>query len=210
MDTELLKLKIKKYLSQYEYLVNEYEETQYLFEKYKKIFYSECPQNLINNNNNEKNNKEDLNNNKPEYLQDKIDTEIDKDSNKDSYILKIVSKVYKKLCLKTHPDKSPLYNKEFEEISKAYNKKDFLKLLLLSRKLNIDIDYILNEHHNNRDENTMMSNNDSNDCNDYTEIFEESIRNINEKISNIKTTLAWNWALSNDDQKNQLREKFLN
>ena len=39
MDPELLKLKIKRYLSQYEYLVNEYDETQYLFDKYKHIFY---------------------------------------------------------------------------------------------------------------------------------------------------------------------------
>ena len=204
MDAELLKLKIKRYLSQYEYLANEYEETQYLFEKYKKIFYSECSQNLINNKN-----KEDLNNNKNEYLRDKIneiDTEIDKDSNKDSYIHKIISKVYKKLCLKTHPDKSSLYNTEFEEISKAYNNKDFLQLLLLSRKLNIDIDYILNEYHNNSDEVTMLNNND---FNDYTEIFEESIKKLNEKIANIKTTLAWNWALSNDDQKIKLREKFI-
>ena len=43
MDTELLRLKIKRYLSQYEYLLNEYDETQYLFEKYKEEFYKVCP-----------------------------------------------------------------------------------------------------------------------------------------------------------------------
>ena len=77
-------------------------------------------------------------------------------------------------------DKSSLYNTEFEEISKAYNNKDFLQLLLLSRKLNIDIDYIFNEYHNNSDEVTMLNNND---FNDYTEIFEESIKKLATNIA---------------------------
>ena len=60
MDTELLKLKTKRYLSQYEYLLNEYEETQYLFEKYKKEFYNDCPKKVIIN---DVNNPEELKNN---------------------------------------------------------------------------------------------------------------------------------------------------
>ena len=32
---------------------------------------------------------------------------------------------------------------------------------------------------------------------------------MNEKIKTIKSTLAWNWALSNPEQKQQLRERFL-
>ena len=51
MDAQLLKLKIKKYLAQYEYLLNEYEETEYLFEKYKKVFYNECPKKVFDKNN---------------------------------------------------------------------------------------------------------------------------------------------------------------
>ena len=203
MDTELLKLKIKRYLSQYEYLVNEYDETQYLFTKYKKIFYKECPQQIISNenSNNDENKTETNNANDTNNVNDTNDTNNTtniSESTNNSNIDKIISKVYKILCIKTHPDKSSLYTKQFEEVSNAYNKKDFLKLLLISKELNIDIYNMYNEYSSNIDADI-----------DYTLLFEKSIKDINEKITTIKSTLAWNWALSNEEQKKQLRERFL-
>jgi hypothetical protein len=200
MDTELLKLKIKRYLSQYEYLVNEYDETQYLFTKYKKIFYKECPQQIISNenSNNDENKTETNDANNPNNANDTNNTTNISESTNNSNIDKIISKVYKKLCIKTHPDKSSLYTKQFEEVSNAYNKKDFLKLLLISKELNIDIYNMYNEYSSNIDADI-----------DYTLLFEKSIKDINEKITTIKSTLAWNWALSNEEQKKQLRERFL-
>jgi hypothetical protein len=209
MDTELLRIKIKKYLSQYEYVSNDYEETQYLFEKYKKEFYNECPKKITPN---DDKNPDDLPSNTKNSdnieSNEKEDTKnATNDSEKQSYITKIICKLYKKLCLKTHPDKdkSNTYNKYFEEVSKAYNTKDFLKMLLLSRELNINTDNIYQEEINNTDINNSSFETEQ----AYTLLFEKSINDINEKIKTIKSTLAWNWALSNPEQKQQLRERFL-
>ena len=231
MDTELLKLKIKRYISQYEYLINEYEETQYLFEKYKKEFYNECPKkkndkNDTNEKDTEKNTEKNTNNTTKDTSkntnEDTAQNNEEESSNNDSNISKIISKLYKKLCLKTHPDKdkSNTYIKKFDEISNAYNSKDFLKLLLLSRELNIDTISIINEDTTHTEDTEY--NKDSTDPKDpkdpkdpvnsekiYTTLFEKSINDINEKIKSIKSTLAWNWALSTPEQKQQLRERFL-
>ena len=217
MDTELLRIKIKKYLSQYEYLSNEYEETQYLFEKYKKEFYNECPKKIITNDDkNSEDSTSNANNTDPNTKEDSTNTTNSTNTNDSedilndtqSYITKLISKLYKKLCLKTHPDKdkSNTYNKYFEEVSKAYNTKDFLKLLLLSRELNINTDNIYQEDINNPDINQHTS---SENEQTYTSLFEKSINDMNEKIKTIKSTLAWNWALSNPEQKQQLRERYL-
>ena len=203
ISNELIKLKIKKYISHYEYVLNTYEETMYLFEKYKQEFYKDCPRNSMKNkNNNEDNNNiknppldnDNIDDNKDDNKDDNIDNtnNID-DSNNNVVALKSLNKIYHKLCLKTHPDKdsSNSYGHQFTIISDAYNKKDFLKLLLMCRELHIDIDYVTFEN------------------NDYDILFEKSINILNEKIESIKSTLAWNWVCANDEQKELLRQKFL-
>ena len=220
MDTELLRLKIKKYLAQYEYLSNEYDETQYLFEKYKKEFYKDCPKKVIIN---DVNDSEELKNNANANANNKNKNESQNESQNEPpldsvesinhtqiYISKIISKLYKKLCLKTHPDKDKenIYKAKFETISNAYNKKDFLKLLLLSRELNLNTDNIYkdeNEETPNKNEETLNPEIEET----YTSLFEKSINDMNDKIKGIKSTLAWNWALSNPEQKQHLRERFL-
>ena len=42
VDKCLTKLKINKYISRYEFLTNEYKETMYLFEGYKRLFNTDC------------------------------------------------------------------------------------------------------------------------------------------------------------------------
>ena len=211
ISNDLIKLKIKKYISHYEYVLNTYEETIYLFEEYKKEFYRDCPKNSSKNNteqnNNDtyntisedfiynRNNINDSNNTNDNNTNDSNES-TNNENNKDdttTHLLKTVNKIYHKLCLKTHPDKdsSNLYGPQFTIISDAYNKKDFLKLLLMCRELHIDIDYVTFEN------------------NDYDILFDKSINMLNEKIESIKSTLAWNWVCANDEQKELLRQKFL-
>ena len=196
-NNELIKLKIKKYLSQYEYLLNEYEETMYLFEKYKQEFYKDCTKKIVKNKEeeHESNNTQNSNESETTYTtnnDDEINTSLNKTLNK----------IYRKLCLKTHPDKdnANIYKTQFVDISEAYNKKDFLKLLLLCRELNVNIDNIY-------DNNDLPE--DIQKINTYDTLFEKSINLVTEKIKDIKSTLAWNWACSNDEQKELLRQRFL-
>jgi hypothetical protein len=147
-------------------------------------------------------------NNKIENQQQLTEQDIN-DLSKNEYITKIIGKLYKKLCLKTHPDKdkSNIYKTKFEQVSNAYNNNDFLKLLLLSNELQINTDNIYNEEIELDNEETIKDKTTDTDT-DYTLLFEKSINSINEKIKTIKSTLAWNWALSNPEQKQQLRERF--
>ena len=46
LDKCLTKLKINKYISRYEFLTNEYKETIYLFEGYKRLFNTDCPKQI--------------------------------------------------------------------------------------------------------------------------------------------------------------------
>ena len=205
-NNELIKLKIKKYLSQYEYLLNEYEETMYLFEKYKQEFYKDCPKKIIKNTEESEESEEpDLhksNNDTQNSMENETYTTTNNDDENKTSLNKTLNKIYRKLCLKTHPDKdnANMYKTQFVDISEAYNKKDFLKLLLLCRELNVNIDNIY-------DNNDLPE--DIQKINTYDTIFEKSINLVTEKIKDIKSTLAWNWACSNDEQKEQLRKRFL-
>jgi hypothetical protein len=194
-------------LSQYEYLLNEYEETQYLFEKYKQEFYKVCPKKIGPDNTNPHTVNEPKEENSTGPNGTDGPAENTETNTQQSYICKLLGKLYKKLSLKTHPDKDKTnkYKNKFEEVHHAYTKKDFLKLVLLSRELDVNIDSIYTE------ENDLNSTSDISSTleNDYTQLFEKSISTMNEKISQIKSTLAWNWALGNDEQKKQLRERFL-
>jgi len=193
-SNELIKLKIKKYISHYEYILNTYEETMYLFEKYKQEFYKDCPGSSVKKNkDNDENDENNTGNDTNTHNDTTTENEIDDQNDDYIHLSKSFNKIYHKLCLKTHPDKDTekLYSQQFAYISEAYNKKDFLKLLLICRELHIDIDYICFENNN------------------YDILFDKSINTLNEKIETIKSTLAWNWVCANDEQKEILRQKFL-
>lgn len=183
MDTTLLNLKIKRYLTQYEYLELELEETEYLFNSYNKRFIKEyydidepeTPKIVVYS-------EDDLNN---MDLNDNIDSETDDINENDIHI----KKLYKLLSLKTHPDKNngSKDSKEiFSQINAAYKEKNILKLFKFA------LDYKIN-----------LTSDIMEACISH---FDITINEMQTKINTFKTTLAWCWCNSSEEEKEIHRE----
>lgn len=182
VDDVLINIRTKRYLTQYDYLELELEETQYMFDKYNKQFLKEYynidepskPKIII---------PDETSTELPDV---DIDLEIQKPEEPEDIQLK---KLYRLLSLKTHPDKNngSQESKEiFAEINKAYKKKDILKLFKFALKYKIEINPIIMEK-----------------C---STLFENSIIDMKAKIEHIKQTVAWKWGISSDEQKEMHRE----
>jgi hypothetical protein len=193
-DDVLLKLKMKKFFAQYEYLDSELSETQYLFDIYNKDFLKECHMG--------KNDQEEATA-KAESSEsiDTVAVDVPEDcgakgkgSERDDCIeiddaeFEVedanLKKLYKMLSLKTHPDKNGGDQKLFIEVKQAYQDKNIFKLIIIATKLNIDISYI----------------------SDAIELFEKSISEMQIKIENFKKTIAWHWAHADEVKKQKIRE----
>jgi hypothetical protein len=236
VDKCLSKLKINKYISRYEFLNNEYMETMYLFEGYKRTFEIDCtkkvePRTYVpesehsdscssSNNMQQVSVDENVNQsmnvsmkgletneqiNQPTSDKDSDPPAVSDESATDEchndVLSKLIKKLYRKLMLKTHPDKhsshqSQSYVKEtnfFQCIQDAYKANDVVKLMWIAYKHNIDIDA---------------------EC-DVCEYMQEldveihkGIDALSKNIEDIKTTLAWNWAFADDNQKNFYRNTY--
>jgi hypothetical protein len=195
IDQNLLKLKMKKFFAQYEYLDSELSETKYLFDIYNKDFLKECNENTetdpepkdpeINivepNINTEiaKSVTEEQGNTDPEEPTEPTEpAELEEPEEPG------LKKLYRMLSLKTHPDKNGGDQSLFIEVKQAYHDKNIFKLIIIATKLNVDISCV----------------------SDAIELFEKSISEMQEKISNFKKTIAWNWAHADDVKKQRIRE----
>jgi hypothetical protein len=101
-----------------------------------------------------------------------------------------MNKLYKKLSLKTHPDKLKGDNGAFRAVYEAYKTKDILYMMILAQKYDIEVNiesYFITD--------------------DFT-MFETAIQTILQKIEGIKSTLAWNWVKADDAQKQEYRDKY--
>jgi hypothetical protein len=216
MDAELIKLKIKRYILQYEYVRSEYEETEYMFSIYKAEFYKECPKIIAPKNDAEKadgdkggggcgdtgggcgdggttgcrKGEDDGEDKAGKEEESKINIE-EGDLECESPGIKFMNKLYRKLSLKTHPDKLNGNNAHFQSVNDAFVAKDVLKLLILAKTFDVEVDY------------SQAAFIES----DMT-LFEKAINTVSTKITDIKQTLAWNWAIANDVQKQQYRELY--
>jgi hypothetical protein len=181
IDDALINLRTKRYLTQYDYLELELEETQYMFDKYNKQFLKDYynidepsePKIIIPS-------ESDIN------LQEEIDTEIQEPEEPEDLQLK---KLYRLLSLKTHPDKnngSQESKENFTEINKAYKEKNILKLFKFALKYKIEINPVIIQI-----------------C---SSLFENNITEMKAKIEHIKKTVAWNWGISSDEEKELHRE----
>ena len=199
----LERLKLRRFCSQYEYLETELDETRYLFEKYNKQFLEENYKTEPTENSQSANGPismdihiykelpkevpEELPEELPKELPEELPEDFDELQGESSQDLDInIKRLYRRLSLKTHPDKPGGDKESFEEVNDAFKNKDFLKLLLLASKYSIDIDDI-----------TIPMDN-----------FEKNILDLKEKINNFKRTLAWNWATATPDQKEIFKRKF--
>lgn len=191
---DLFNLKLKRYLTQYDYLETLLEETKILFEEYNQNFlneyYDENDQKEMSkkkeqekNNNpkyNVENNNLDENENNPEIEPEQID-----DVDNEKFI--ILKKLYRRLSLKTHPDKNPNNGDLFKKINLAYKKKDLVILVRTSKELNIDISDIIDTS--------------------ILPIFDKNIQNLEKEIFDLKHTVAWHWAHASTEEKCLYKEK---
>lgn len=186
MDDTLVKLKVKRYLTQYEYLELELEETEYLFKQYNKKFLKEYynveepePQPKIVLPNEDM--LSDLDN------LDNVDTDNNDTENVDENIQ--IKKLYRLLSLKTHPDKNngtQESKEEFAAINKAYKQQDVLTLFKFAIKYKINMTSCIVE--------TCIS------------LFDKTIKEMQGKIEHIKQTVAWNWGTASEEEKQNQRE----
>jgi hypothetical protein len=181
IDDVLINLRTKRYLTQYDYLELELEETQYVFDKYNKQFLKD----YYNIDDKPSEPKIVIPSEISMDLSEEIDVEIQEQEPEDVQL----KKLYRLLSLKTHPDKnngSQESKENFAEINKAYKEKDILKLFKFALKYKIELNSVIIEK-----------------C---SVLFENSIKDMQAKIEHIKQTVAWNWGISSDEQKEIHRE----
>lgn len=89
--------------------------------------------------------------------------------------------IYKKLALKSHPDKTDLGNNDFVAINKAYKDKDIIKLIYYADKYNITQDQDISQ-------------------NLFVMILEKRLYEIKNKIKCLRGCLAYGILIGNKEQ----------
>ena len=202
--------KIKKFIYKGQYLDVELNETNELYEVYNNIFKKDFSTELdyvrkrsqkLEQENNDENNKdidnderpvsndkeddENLNTEENENLEEEeVDNDIDLEH-------KLMKNLYRKITLKTHPDKTN--DEELHEIFKqadiAYKEENLLDLLIISIQLRIKY--------------SIMNFN-------IISKLEKDIKSKEYKINEIKKTIAWTWGTKNDEpQEREKLKKYL-
>ena len=206
------KLILKKLLLKYDYLESYLEEVNFKYAKYNTQFLKEyyelnpppkktdtpTPKEEPNNDesNEEKKSSEEskqddheetLDHEEPEEEHKKKDDEdIECDSEmieEDDVLRETLNKLYKKLSLKTHPDKHGGNNEKFIEVLNAYKSKNILKLIRLAKEFNID--YVLSD--------------------DIINYIEEDITKIESKIHELQHHVCWLWCNADEDTKKSFK-----
>jgi hypothetical protein len=202
---------MKRFLAQYEYLTMELEETQYMFDEYNKRFLEECYGKALEANKAAENSKEE-NTSKGNENTSKENASKGNENNKNSTseadsaeknnknnaseaessgkaeveVEERVKRLYKRLSLRTHPDKGG-DREMFEKLIVAYNTLDIIGMIRLAIILNVDYSEFTSE---------------------ASELFERSISEMSGKIEHFKRTLAWNWGSASEEQKAALKQRF--
>jgi hypothetical protein len=200
------KLILKKLLLKYDYLESYLEEVNFKYAKYNTQFLKEYyelnpppkkPETPIPEEHNEEvdneesteegNNKEpneddqepkEKENPDKDSCNDEIECDVEIDEEND-LLRETLNKLYKKLSLKTHPDKHGGNNELFIEVLNAYKSKNILKLIRLAKEFNID--YVLSD--------------------EIVTYIEEDITKIESKIHELQHHVCWLWCNADEDTK---------
>ena len=179
MNDKLLELKRKKLQQQILYLRTELEETEWIFKDCLREFDVEFRKYFKDPTEKHKN---DVTSKPPEY---------DIPAND-------VNMVFKKIAKETHPDK--LINKDisdeeydakvdmYKEAQRSVKNRDWSKVVEIAKELGIDISDIKN---------------------DDSEYLNESVKRLTEKIKQLKTTYAWKWGNTPDQEKEIMKGMIL-
>ena len=179
MKDKLLELKRKKLQQQILYLRTELEETEWIFQDCLKEFDVEFRKYFKDPTQKKKG---DITSKPPEYDIPEVD----------------VNMVFKKIAKKTHPDK--LINKDisdeeydakvdmYKEAQRSVKNRDWSKVVEIAKELGIDISDIKN---------------------DDSEYLNESVKRLSEKIQQLKTTYAWKWGNTPDQEREIMKGMIL-
>ena len=179
MKDKLLELKRKKLQQQILYLRTELEETEWIFQDCLKEFDVEFRKYFKDPTEKKKG---DVTSKPPEYDIPEVD----------------VNMVFKKIAKETHPDK--LINKDisdeeydakvdmYKEAQRSVKNRDWSKVVEIAKELGIDISDIKN---------------------DDSEYLSESVKRLTEKIKQLKTTYAWKWGNTPDQDKEIMKGMIL-
>ena len=175
--------KLKKYYLKYNYLQLEKEEIDEEFFEYKKefdtlfakYFVKEEPKEIwVNESTGET--RETPPPNGPDNMEEVIEP---KEPSSEQ-----VRKLYKKLSIKTHPDKGG-DKEDFQRVSRAYKSNNIFELLYFAGEYDVDIEITPVEER----------------------IVETNIKDMEHEINHIKSTLAWAWAVGdNNSRKNIIQQ----
>lgn len=157
---------LKKTILNYELLTCELQDAEILSQQYRDQFYNEVYPDSFNNH-------IEVGNNSP-LLNQEIKNEIPE-------VSESLRKIYKKLSLKTHPDRNINLDEEeqkeneeiFKEISESYQNKDFCNLLVKARELRVKIPEL---------------------SEDDLKVLDVNIKNIEDKLTGIKKEISWKWC----------------
>ena len=179
MKDKLLELKRKKLQQQILYLRTELEETEWIFQDCLKEFDVEFRKYFKDPTERKKG---DVTSKSPEYDIPEVD----------------VNMVFKKIAKETHPDK--LINKDisdeeydakvdmYKEAQRSVKNRDWSKVVEIAKELGIDISDIKN---------------------DDSEYLNESVKRLSEKIQQLKTTYAWKWGNTPDQEREIMKGMIL-
>ena len=179
MNDKLLKLKRKRLQQQILYLRTELEETEWIFQDCLKEFDVEFRKYFKTPTEKKKG---DVLSEPPEYDIPEVD----------------VNTVFKRIAKQTHPDK--LINKGisdeeydakvdmYKEAQRSVENRDWSKVVEIAKELGIDISDI------------------KNDDSDY---LNESVKRLAEKIKQLKTTYAWKWGNTPDQERESMKGMIL-
>lgn len=171
---------LKRTILNYELLKCELEDAQVLSQEYRERFYNEVYPDRFNNHLNVDHNSSLLNDDIHEVPE----------------ISETLRKIYRKLSLKTHPDRNinldeeeKLENEEiFKEITESYENGDFCDLLVKAKELRVKIPELLEED---------------------LEILKINIKNIEEKLNGIKKEISWKWCTTSCAIEKENIKKFI-
>ena len=179
MKDKLLELKRKKLQQQILYLRTELEETEWIFQDCLKEFDVEFRKYFKDPTQKKKG---DITSKPPEYDIPEKD----------------VNTVFRMIAQKTHPDK--LINKDisdeeydakvdmYKEAQRSVKNRDWSKVVEIAKELGIDISDIKN---------------------DDSEYLNESVKRLSEKIQQLKTTYAWKWGNTPDQEREIMKGMIL-
>ncbi len=179
MNDKLLELKRKKLQRQILYLRTELEETEWVFQECLKDFDIEFRDYFKDPN---KKTKRGVTTEPPEFDIPKEDVNV----------------VFRMIAQKTHPDKliskdisDTEYNAKVEmykEAQRSVENKDWSRVVEIAMELDIDVSDV------------------KNDDSDY---LNESVKRLTEKIKQLKSTYAWKWGNTPDQEREIMKGMIL-